>query len=400
MANLIFENLEFLEKENEVAVNFMKYFYFKIEKEDLKRIAEFKISKNSIEFENISEKSASNKFNILLSKKITGLKSKISGSKAVYIHKNSGIPLIGSNSFGLVDRGTSLIEIKPITGCNLGCIFCSVNEGIGTNKTVDFVVEKDYVVEEFRKLAAFKGIRDIEAHINAQGEPLLYSNLIDLIKDLRKIKEVGVISMDTNGVLLNKKLVDELVDAGLTRFNLSLVALNPELAKKLAGTIYDVEKIKEIAKHIAKKSELLVAPVLVPGINDDEIPKLIDFCKEIKAKIGLQNFLNYRYGRNPVKAIPMEIFRKKLGELESEHDIKLLLTKDDFNIRETKKLPKPFKKGKIIKAKIMCESRLKNEKIAAADERCITVPNCSQESGIVKLKITRDKDNIFYGELV
>src|SRR3989338_1699475 len=187
MAILIFENLEFLEKENEVAVNFMKYFYFKIEKEELKRIADFKISKNSIEFEKMPEKSASNKFNILLSKKIIELRSKISGSKAVYIHKNSGI----------------------------------------------------------------------EAHINAQGEPLLYSNLIDLIKDLRKIKEVGVISMDTNGVLLNKKLVDELVDAGLTRFNLSLVALNPELAKKLAGTIYDVEKIKEIARYIAKKSNLL-----------------------------------------------------------------------------------------------------------------------------------------------
>ncbi|MBI2129514.1 radical SAM protein [Candidatus Woesearchaeota archaeon] len=400
MAALTFENLEFLEKENEIVVNFMKYFYFKIEKEELERIADFKISKNSIYFENISEKSASNKFNILLSKKITGLKSKISGNRTIYIHKNSGIPLIGSNSFGLVDRGTSLIEIKPITGCNLGCIFCSVNEGIGTNKAVDFVVEKDYIVEEFRKLAAFKGIGDIEAHINAQGEPLLYSNLADLIKDLRKIKEVGVISIDTNGVLLNKKLVDELADAGLTRFNLSLVALDKELAKKLAGTIYDVEKIKEIARYIAKKSSLLIAPVLVPGINDDEIAKLIGFCKEINSKIGLQNFLNYRYGRNPVKAIPMDIFRKKLMELESEYSIRLLLTKDDFNIRETKKLPKPFKKGQIIKAKIMCESRRKSEKIAVADERCITVPNCSQESGIVKLRITRDKDNVFYGEQV
>lgn len=400
MAILTFENLEFVEKDNEIVVNFMKYFYFKIEKEELKRIADFKIDKNGIDFEKISEKSAWNKFNMLLSRKIIELRSKLSGNKAVYIHKNSGIPLIGSNSFGLVDRGTSLIELKPVTGCNLGCIFCSVCEGTGTNKIVDFVVEKDYLVEEFRKLSAFKGVKDIEAHINAQGEPLLYSNLAELISDLRMIKEVGVISMDTNGILLNKKIVDELVEAGITRFNISLMALDKELAKKLAGTVYDVEKIKEICAYMAKKSQLLIAPVLVPGINDAEMPKIIEFSKKLNARMGIQNFLNYRYGRNPVKAIPMESFRKMLKDLEAKHSIKLLLTKEDFNIRETKKLPKPFKKGNVIKAKIMCESRLRNEKIAVANERCITAPNCSQESGIVKLKITRDKDNIFYGEPV
>jgi len=232
----------------------------------------------------------------------------------------------------------------------------------------------------------------------------LYEEIVELIKDLSSIEKVKTISMDTNGVLLTEELVDGLAKAGLTRINLSLNAMDKKLARKLAGCNYNLEKIKKIASYAAKKIELAIAPVLVPGFNNNEMEKLIEFAKKMKGDrkgyfIGIQNFLNYRFGRNPCNQLPWDKFYSMMKNLEKKTNTKLILGPEDFNIQKTKKLPKPFKKGEIIKAEIICPGRLKNEMLAVASNRTISVPNCFKK-GIVKIKITRTKHNIFMGRLV
>jgi len=403
MAELSFKTLSFKQEGSKIKVNFLKIFYFYLDDKLLSKIGDFKIKDSSIIFEKTPEKRAERKFNSLLAEGFKDLKNTISGKKTIYIHKNSGIPLIGSNSFGIVDRNTSIIDVRPITSCNLNCIFCSVDAGLSSRNQVDFVVEREYLVEEFKKLVDFKGC-DVEVHLGTQGEPLLYAEIIELIKDLSSIKKVKTISMDTNGTLLTEELVDKLAEAGLTRINLSLNAMDKNLARKLAGCNYDIEKIKKIASYAAKKIELAIAPVLVPGFNDDEIKKLIEFAKKLKSNrrgyfIGIQNFLNYRFGRNPCKQMSWDKFYLMMKDLEKKTNTKLILSPEDFNIQKTKKLPKPFKKGQIIKAEILCPGRLKNEMLAAASNRVISIPNCFKK-GIVKIRITRTKHNIFMGRLV
>ncbi|HDD34251.1 MAG TPA: radical SAM protein, partial [Thermofilaceae archaeon] len=39
------------------------------------------------------------------------------------------IPLIGHLAFGIVDRGTNLLQIRPTSSCPLSCVFCSVDAG-------------------------------------------------------------------------------------------------------------------------------------------------------------------------------------------------------------------------------------------------------------------------------
>jgi len=391
-----FEDLRFEKDKGKIKVVFLKIFYFYLEKEDLEEISEYEITKNSIEFKGIKEKKANQLFNQLLEKGFNNLKNSINGNKTVYIHKNSGIPLIGNVAFGIVDRGSSLIEVKPITSCNLSCVYCSVDEA---KRPVDFVVEANYLLEELNKIIKFKDIDNIEAHIGTQGEPLLYSQLVELIEGIKSIKQVKIISMDTNGTMLSRKSVDDLVNAGLTRFNLSINAMDDKLSRKIAEGPYDIEKIKNICEYIVKKADLIITPVLLPGLNDKEMPKIIKFSKEIKAKIGIQNFLNYKLGRNPVKQLDWERFYDKLKGYEEEFNIKLIFDQEDFKIVKAKELPKPFRKGEVVKADIIMPGRLYNEKIAVSGERTISVFNSKQE-GKVKLKIVRTKHNIFVGEVL
>ncbi len=407
MAELIFKDLSFEKQDDQVKVNFLKLFYSYIDEESLIKIAPFQISKNSINFKDISENSARRKFDFLLANAFKNLKNKLNNKSTIYIHQSSGIPLIGTNYFGLIDRGTNIIEVKPITSCNISCVFCSVDEGPTSRRKSDFVVEKDYLVNEFRKIVEFKNSDKIDAHINAQGEPTLYADMVELVRDIMSIKGVKTSSIDTNGLLLTKQYVDELADAGLTRINLSLHALEPKLATQLAGYPYNLKKVLEIAEYIPKtKMDLIIVPVWMPGFNDEELPKLAKFANEIGAgkqcpPIGIQNMLNYRFGRNPVDEKPMEEFYTKMKYLEEKHNIKLIFDKSAFNVEELPELPKPFKKDQVIEAKIMLPGRIGNEKLAVAKERLISIPNCYKEiGGNVKLRIKRTKHNIFLGEMM
>ncbi|MBI2657446.1 radical SAM protein [Candidatus Woesearchaeota archaeon] len=406
MAELIFKDLSF-EKDNKgVKVNFLKLFYAYLEESSLRKIGQFEISKNSISFKGVSEHNARKKLEFLLYNSFKHLKNRLNNKKTVYIHQTSGIPLIGTNYFGLVDRGTNIIEVKPITSCNISCIFCSVDEGPLSRRKADFVVEKDYLVNELRKLAEFKASSNIDAHINAQGEPTLYADMVELVRGIMSIEGVKRSSIDTNGTLLSKQFIDELAEAGLTRINLSLNALDPEKAQKLAGHPYNLNKVLDIARYIPSKMDLIIAPVWMPGYNDGELPKLAKFAQEIGAgkkcpPIGIQNMLNYRFGRNPVDSVPMDVFYSKMRELEREHGIKLVFDKSAFDVEELPELPKPFRKGQIIEAEIVLPGRIGDEKLAVSKDRLISVPNCYEKEGsTVKLRVKRTKHNIFLGEML
>ncbi len=395
MVTLTFQNLKFQEQKDHVQVIFHKNFSFKIKKSDLENIADFKINQHQIEF-NCPEKRAQRKFNQLITKNIKDLKNNITQNPTVYIHKNSNIPLIGSSYFGIVYRNNSTIEIKTQTSCNLNCIYCSVGEGIQSKQT-DFIVEKDYLIEEFKKLLDFIN-EPVEVHIGVQGEPLLYSDLLPLIEELNQIKEVHTISMDTNATLLTESIIDQLSKYKKLRINISLNAMDQKIAEKLAGTNYNLKHVLEIIEYAAPKVEILIAPLLVPGYNNNELIKIINFAKKNKIKtIGIQNFLNYKTGRNPVKVLDWDKFTQILKDLEKQTKTKLLFDlKKDFNIKETKKLTKPFKKDQTIQAQIVSPGRFPNSKLAVAQNRNITVINCTEKTNKeIKIKITRDKHNIF-----
>ncbi|MBU1198359.1 MAG: radical SAM protein [Nanoarchaeota archaeon] len=400
MAVLDFNDLKFFEEKDKVKVTFYRIYYFYLSKDDLKKIADFKVTDHSIEFD-CSEKKATNKFYQLLDKGFHSLICSINKVKTVYIHKNSGIPLIGAGIFGIVDRNTNCIDIRPLTTCNLDCMYCSVDAGLSSKKQTDYVIEKDYLVEEINKLAETKK-HDVEIHIGPQGEPLLYAPLVDLVNDLKKNSKIKIISMDTNATILTKKLVDELVEAGLDRFNISLNALDEKKCTKLAGTHYNLKHLLEIIDYASKKTNVLIAPVIIPELNDNEIKAFVDMGKKIKSDfptLGIQNFLNYKHGRNPAKQRTWDEFFKILETHEKKSGLKLKLCKEDFGINHDTKLEKPFKKKQVVKARVVCDGLLKGEKIAVYKNRSILVDkaeNVSNNSEI-RVLIIRDKHNIFKG---
>ncbi|MCX9010250.1 MAG: radical SAM protein [Candidatus Methanoperedens sp.] len=292
-------------------------------------------------------------------------------------------PLFGCIAFGIIDRGTNVLQVRPFSECPLSCVFCSTDAGPHSKRRISaYMVDLPQLLSAFSWAASYKETDKIEAHIDTVGEPAMYPQLVELVEGLSRNSHVSIISMQTNGALLNTKLIDELDDAGLSRINMSIESLDPELAKSIAGTdSYNLERVMGNAEYIAKNTDidLLVAPVWIPGINDAEIPKLIEFALKIGAgkrfpALGIQKFLAHKYGRKPdIRPMSWEAFYSRLREWERTYDTKLVLSPEDFGSFEYKAIPRVFKRYERVKVKVVGPGWMRGEKLAVARDRVITV---------------------------
>lgn len=318
--------------------------------------------------------------------------------KIINITRESGIPLIGCIAFGIIDRGSNLLQIRATSACNIKCSFCSVNANNPEVHPVEYYVDIDYLIDYVKEIIKIKG-KNIIAFIDSVGEPLMHPKIKELVKKLKEIEEISKVIIVTNGVLLSKELVDELEKIGLDQINLSLNSLEAGLAENLAGCRYDVNKIIETAKYISKsRIKLIITPVWIPNINDEEIIKIIKFSKEIGCKIGLQKYEEYKYSRRVKKSKKINYYKfyKKLGEWEKEFNTKLKLGPIDFGIERRTRIPTVFNKNDKIKVKIACEGWFKNELIGVAKNRSITIIDKEAKiNDLINAKVLENKNNIY-----
>src|SRR3989338_11349985 len=129
------------------------------------------------------------------------------------ITEKSGIPLMGAIPFGIIDRGTNILQVRATSICNLGCLFCSTGGGVNSGRT-NYVVELNYLLKWLKEVTKFKEDDEIEVHLDSVGEVMTYKNIVKLITEIKKIKEVKIISMQSNGTLLNTENINKLEKAG------------------------------------------------------------------------------------------------------------------------------------------------------------------------------------------
>ncbi len=355
----------------------------------------------------------------------------LTSRQAVFINALNPIPLFGTRYFGIIDRGTNILELRPNTGCNLSCVFCSVGEGFNVKKT-DFIVEAYYLKKWVDYALSFKK-QSVELFINPQGEPLLYQELELLVKLLKQNKKVGKVSIVTNGLLLPSNF-KRLIKAGVSSFHVSFPGFTN--VKPLVGLNYDSNAVANALKQIVlqeKPLELWLTPVWVKGLNDLQVKEVVKLGLELKrlinennakAKvfIAIQNYLQYRAGRKVkgFKQLPWKLFYKNLEQLESEFKefkLNLTLTPSDVGIKPDNFVEKPLRTGQVVKAKIVCNGRNKNEFIAVTPAnsaepfqsidfkaRSIVVSSNKQSLGkligkTVLVKITHSKHNLFHAVL-
>jgi cyclic pyranopterin phosphate synthase len=134
--------------------------------------------------------------------------------------------------------------------------------------------------EEITRLArVFVGLGVTKIRITG-GEPLLRSNLPDLIQMMSNIDGLEDLSLTTNGYLL-PQMAHSLKEAGLNRVTISLDSLDDDVFGEMNGRGFGVDKILE-AIDVAEKEELTpikINTVVKRGVNDHTLMDLIEHFK-------------------------------------------------------------------------------------------------------------------------
>lgn len=112
------------------------------------------------------------------------------------------------------------------------------------------------------------------------GEPLVRKGIVSLVEQISPL--VKNVSLTTNGTLL-APFCKDLKNAGLSAINISIDTLNESIYNNLTlgGNVKDAINGINEANKIGFKLKLNT--VLQKGINENELPKLVEFAQENNA---------------------------------------------------------------------------------------------------------------------
>ena len=333
----------------------------------------------------------------------------VAGRPVVMIGKP--IPLMGHIAFGVIDRGSNVLQVRPYTWCPHSCIFCSVDAGPSSRtRQAEFMVNTSWLAYWVDMVAEAKGVK-VEALIDGVGEPLSHPGILDLVKRLRSSRWVERIAIETHGGFLSKGLVRKLAEAGLDRINLSIDAVDTGKARTLVGVQwYNPSRILEVAEWAIRNTriDVVLTPVLVPGLNEEEMKRLIEWAKEVGAGVKsgwptgvlIQNYQAHKWGRSPpgVKPWSWSRFYKWLKKLEEETGYRLRVGAEEIGFRRAPKVAEEYKPGDRVKVHILGEGWHVGEMLAVDYrwKRIIAVLGRKASPGTsMTVRIARSKDNIY-----
>lgn len=201
------------------------------------------------------------------------------------------------------------IRISVTDRCNLRCIYCMPEEGIEFKDMREILTYEDIVL--LLKRASSLGIK--KARLTG-GEPLVRRDIEKLIKMVKNIDGIKEVCLTTNGTLLKEKACS-LYDAGVNRITVSLDSLDERKYRLITrlGNVKDVlEGLREI-KDIGFK-HTKINTVVMKGINDDEIIKLLEFALSLDMEIRFIEYMPTKYDKGRNYFISNEEVKKKIKE--------------------------------------------------------------------------------------
>ena len=189
----------------------------------------------------------------------------------------SGVAL---DSFG---RAHTYLRLSVTDRCNFRCTYCMPEEGMKWLKK-----ERLLTFEEIHRIVHLMvkmGVRRVRL---TGGEPLLRTDLIELVRMLSDISGLDDLSMTTNGHLLTKYAAD-LSQAGLHRINVSLDSIVPEQFAKITrgGDLKRVLRGIDSALD-AGLSPIKINAVIVSGENEDQVEALVSHFAQYSGAVQVR----------------------------------------------------------------------------------------------------------------
>jgi GTP 3',8-cyclase len=174
----------------------------------------------------------------------------------------------------------SYLRVSITDRCNERCTYCMPQE------LQEWLPREDILSYEetlrLIRIAAELGVSKVRI---TGGEPLTRRGVLNLIREIPKLRGVRDIGLSTNGTLLAREIAPDttmargLREAGIRSVNISLDTLDREAYSAITGRDFYPQAIEGIAAAISVGfDQIKLNTVLMRGRNEDQLIPLIEFA--------------------------------------------------------------------------------------------------------------------------
>ena len=168
------------------------------------------------------------------------------------------------------------LRISVMDRCNFRCPYCmprdAYPEGYRFMRSAERLSFEEIV--RLARLFASLGVRKLRL---TGGEPLLRTDLPELVAGLSSIPGIADLALTTNGALL-ARYAAELKAAGLKRVTVSLDSLDPEIFRRMSGGLGRAEEVLEGIEQARRAglAPIKLNAVIQKGVNDHTALALVE----------------------------------------------------------------------------------------------------------------------------
>lgn len=155
------------------------------------------------------------------------------------------------------------LDIEVTSRCNLKCTFCDRQPFLKKDQIGDMDISLfKQIIDEGAEHKLWAG------KLSYRGEPLLHKDIAEMVSYAKK-KGVLDIYFNTNGMLLDERMAEKLIDAGLNRISLSVEGTDPVIYEQMrVNAKFDVlRKNIESLIEIRKKRNVEYPKVRIQSVN-------------------------------------------------------------------------------------------------------------------------------------
>lgn len=193
--------------------------------------------------------------------------------------------------FDCFDREINYLRISVTERCNLRCFYCMPR---GTMPR--FFDDEILSVAEIFDVVSYGARNGITKIKITGGEPLVRSDILDLIEAISKIDKIKDLGMTTNGVLL-QKYAKSLKLAGLHRVNVSLDTTDAQRFRQITryGNLEKVLSGIEAAQK-AGLTPVKLNCVIRESADEPDAVLVAQFAKQNNLQVRFIRQMNLRQG--------------------------------------------------------------------------------------------------------